>query len=150
MGGREPCGGARAAGAGRGLVAAAVTAALAAVIVFARPHGEDVHRSDGACETCHTADAATLHADPAAARTAVVPDLEARCMACHGDEGPSHKTGVEPTKPVPDALPLTEGKVTCATCHFMHGEGDRSDDFCRIDNRRGALCLSCHTLGELE
>lgn len=126
-----------------------VAVALAAV-VLARPRGEDVHRLDGPCETCHTADAATLHGDPAVARTLVAPDLEARCVACHGDEGPSHKTGVEPAKPVTDALPLAEGKITCATCHFMHGEGNRTEDFCRIDNRRGGLCLTCHELAELQ
>ncbi len=51
---------------------------------------------------------------------------------------------------VPDTLPLSgDGKVACATCHFMHGEDNRFGDFLRIDNRRGKLCLTCHRISEL-
>jgi len=52
---------------------------------------------------------------------------------------------------VPDALPLSvEGLITCATCHFMHGEQAPFRDFVRIENSRGGLCLTCHDLSELE
>jgi hypothetical protein len=133
------------------LVASLILAALFAVARAGKPRGPDVHRLDGSCDACHTADAATLHQDPARAATLLVEDLEARCNGCHGDEGPSHKTGMSPGKTTPDALPLSgEGKVTCATCHFMHGESDAFDNFCRLDNRRGGLCLTCHELSELQ
>lgn len=119
------------------------------------PKGDDVHRPDASCPVCHVAEAATLRQDPAAARDLLVPDVDARCATCHGDEGPSHPTGihvgVRPEKPVPASLPLsTSGTITCATCHFMHGESNAFGDFLRVDNHRGALCLSCHTLAELE
>jgi hypothetical protein len=85
-----------------------------------------------------------------AARGLLVPDLESRCIACH-DEGPSHHTGIRPKKPVPDTLPLSrDGLITCATCHFIHGEQDPYGDFVRIDNARGGLCLTCHELQELQ
>lgn len=117
----------------------------------AKPHGENVHRPDGDCHACHTADAATLNADKTAARTALAPDLEARCARCHGDEGPSHRTGMRPVKAEPDGLPLAaDGTIGCATCHFMHGENNGFGDFLRLDNRRGGLCLSCHQLSELQ
>jgi hypothetical protein len=115
-----------------------------------RPRGENVHRPDANCRTCHTADRAALQASPARARTALIPDLEATCNRCHGDQGPSHKTGMPPKTPVPALLPLAaDGKVTCATCHFMHGEDNRFGDFIRIDNHRGKLCLTCHQIREL-
>ena len=61
------------------------------------------------------------------------------------------QTGIPPKGAVPPQLPLSaDGKITCATCHFLHGEPGAGEAFCRIDNRKGALCLSCHTLAELE
>ena len=77
----------------------ALAVLLAAAIAHARAHGDDVHRAPDRCEACHTADAATLHADPAPAARLLAPDLEARCAACHGDEGPSHETGIPPKPP---------------------------------------------------
>lgn len=116
----------------------------------AKPHGDNVHRADGNCLACHTTDAATLSADKAAAKTALAPDLEARCAHCH-DEGPSHRTGIRPLKSEPRDLPLAaDGTIGCATCHFLHGERDDFSDFLRLDNRRGGLCLSCHELSELQ
>ena len=131
-------------------VAAAI--ALAIVAAWARaPRGPDVHHPGADCRACHTADAAALLADSAQARERLEPDLEARCLACHPNEGPSHRTGMKPARPVPASLPLSDaGLVTCATCHFVHGEANRARDYERLDNRKGALCLSCHTLKELE
>ena len=124
---------------------------LVAVVLAKKPQGENVHRPGADCTACHTAERAALERDPLAARALLAPDLEERCLLCHGDQGPSHHTGIRPRKPVPDTLPLSvEGLITCATCHFMHGEPNSSDDFLRIDNSRGGLCLTCHELSELE
>ena len=126
-----------------------ITPLLAAVL--AKPKGENVHRPDGECSACHTNDRATLEQDRAAARALLAPDLEERCILCHGNQGRSHHTGIRPLKPVPDTLPLSaEGLITCATCHFVHGEPGAFKDFVRIDNARGGLCLTCHELSELE
>ena len=121
-----------------------------AVVLARRSQGENLHRADAACAACHTADRDTLEQDPKAACTRLAPDLEKRCIGCH-DEGPSHHTGIRPRKPVPDTLPLSvDGLITCATCHFIHGEQNPYGDFLRIDNSRGGLCLTCHQLSELE
>jgi hypothetical protein len=80
----------------------------------------------------------------------LLPDVDARCNTCHDDEGPSHRTGIPPRSPVPEALPLSNGTLACATCHFVHGERDPFGDFVRIDNSRGGLCLTCHKLEELQ
>lgn len=132
-------------------VLAAVVLAAPLAIVLAKPQRENVHRPDAECGGCHTVDRTVLEADPVAARTQLAPDIDDRCNACHGDEGPSHRTGIAPRKPVPDVLPLSSsGKIGCGTCHFVHGERDPFGDFVRIDNARGGLCLSCHTLEELQ
>ncbi|HTQ48499.1 MAG TPA: cytochrome c3 family protein [Polyangiaceae bacterium] len=119
---------------------------------FARtPARESPHRADADCTLCHRGEAAALARDPVAARGLLVPDLEARCMGCHSAEGPSHRTGVRPRGAVPASLPLSsDGLITCATCHFVHGEGERKLSYERIDNRRGQLCLTCHTMSELQ
>jgi hypothetical protein len=131
--------------------ALAVVVSSLAVVVARKPERENVHRSDAECTACHTRERAVLEGDRAAARALLAADLEERCLLCHGDEGPSHHTGIRPRRPIPDALPLSvEGLITCATCHFVHGEQNAPTSFVRIDNSRGGLCLTCHTLAELE
>jgi hypothetical protein len=132
------------------LSTAVLVLALAATLA-AKATGENPHRRDGgACRSCHTLDAGALNADPAAAKTAVIPDLEGACDRCH-DEGPSHKTGILPKKPEPAGLPLDpDGTIGCPTCHWMHGDHDDFGAFLRVDNRKGGLCLSCHQLSELQ
>ena len=133
-------------------VAALVLLTVLHAVVQAKPKGDNVHRPNADCAACHTAERAALEADPEAARTTLLaPDIEARCYACHSDEGPSHHTGIRPHKPVPDILPLSSsGLITCSTCHFVHGERNPFGDFVRVDNARGGLCLTCHELAELQ
>lgn len=132
-----------------GLAVVLSVAALHAVLAEGTT-GESVHRPDADCRSCHTAGRDVLERDRDAARTLLAADLEARCMLCHGNEGPSHHTGIRPVKPVPATLPLSgEGLITCATCHFIHGEQNPFGDYVRIDNARGGLCLTCHELSEL-
>ncbi len=143
-----------AAGMSRGRATALLSVLLVGAVVTAlakRSDHENVHRPDADCAGCHTAPRDALQADPRAARDLLVPDLEARCLVCHDDEGPSHHTGIRPRKPVPDVLPLSrDGVIVCATCHFIHGEQNPFGDFVRIDNARGGLCLTCHELRELQ
>ena len=129
----------------------ALVGASLVVAIARRSDHENVHRPDADCTGCHTSDRAALEADRDAARFALAPDLESRCLVCHDDEGPSHHTGIRPRKPVPDILPLSrDGLIVCATCHWMHGERNDFGDFVRIDNARGGLCLTCHELRELQ
>jgi hypothetical protein len=128
-----------------------VLLAAALAVVQAKPKGANVHQPGADCSQCHTADRQTLESDPKAARMLVAADIDARCIACHDDEGPSHRTGMPPRKPVPDTLPLSaSGLIMCATCHFVHGNRHPFADFVRLDNSRGGLCLTCHELAELQ
>jgi len=123
---------------------------MSLAVALAKNERENVHKPEVDCARCHTVGRPVLEENPAAAVHQVAPDIEQRCTVCH-DEGPSHRTGLPPVKPVPDALPLSDtGLITCSTCHFMHGERDPYGDFVRIDNSRGALCLTCHKLEELQ
>jgi hypothetical protein len=124
---------------------------LSQVLARSKARGEDAHRRDANCRTCHTADRDALGVDPSQAKLWLRTDLEATCNRCHGTQGPSHRTGGKATMSVPSTLPLSsDGRLTCATCHFMHGERNSFGDFLRIDNRRGQLCLSCHKLSDLK
>ena len=67
-----------------------------------------------------------------------------------GDAGPGHATNIEPPADmtVPDELPLTNGRITCRTCHAA-AAGPRSQTSAdtvalRVPNDRGQLCLACH------
>jgi hypothetical protein len=131
------------------VVSGFVLLVTAVAIAQAKPARENLHVPNADCAHCHTADRPMLEENPVAAPHQLVPDLEQRCSACH-DEGPSHRTGVAPHNPVPE-LPLSDsGLITCATCHFIHGEQNPHGDFVRIDNSRGGLCLKCHKLGDLQ
>jgi hypothetical protein len=134
----------------RRTVSAFTLLAMSLGLAQAKTEREDVHKPEVDCARCHTVGRPVLEENPAAAPHQVVPDVEQRCTACH-DEGPSHRTGLPPAKPVPDILPLSDtGLITCSTCHFVHGERNPYGDFVRIDNSRGALCLTCHKLEELQ
>lgn len=136
-----------------GAVTVGVTIAALAFAAGAKRGSPNVHheRTGAGCLACHTADEAVLTGTASARDPMLVDDLDAHCAACHDPLDASHRTGVVPKKPVPPSLPLAaDGKVTCATCHFMHAENDAFGDFVRVDNRQGALCLTCHELAELE
>jgi predicted CXXCH cytochrome family protein len=77
-----------------------------------------------------------------------------RCDACHAfDAGFSHPTGVIPTMAVPGELPLTDGRMTCLTCHTdeagqPHATSRRSQTAMLRESRSPAgLCSSCHQPG---
>ena len=124
--------------------------AISAAPALAKSTQENVHKPNVDCARCHTVGRPELEENPTAAVHHVAPDVEQRCTVCH-DEGPSHRTGLPPAKPVPDILPLSDtGLITCSTCHFMHGERNPYGDFVRVDNSRGGLCLTCHKLEELK
>ena len=95
--------------------------------------------------------------------TALEPDqLSSECLSCHEDINETrnrshglHVTGI----PYEDytggsqkfrivsalalELILLEGRITCATCH---GLDPHDGQVVVIDNRRGALCNSCHNM----
>lgn len=90
------------------------------------------------------------------------------CTSCHEQEYRSHPTDIEAGFEVPPDLPLKDGKITCYTCHYPHGDYESNTQylstsalsrlgslfsgkskhktsFLRKTNSKGQLCLTCHT-----
>ncbi len=92
---------------------------------------------------------------------------ERMCFSCHdgsvGDSrlrvwdvaGMAHKTGTPLKEGMQklSELPLSDGKITCMTCHTAHGEQNNGTGltdisnslFLRMPNDTSQLCKSCHT-----
>ena len=85
---------------------------LAGVAAAVRHGVDNVHRPDADCLGVPYRRSRDARDRARRGAGAARPDLESRCFTCH-DEGPSHHTGIKPTKPVPDILPLSaEGLIT--------------------------------------
>lgn len=103
----------------------------------------NAHPYKTACESCHTAPKASLVAG-ARATASMVADIDAECLKCHYDGPITHPVGIPNSKKKCD-LPLSrDGQITCVTCHFGHSNQNGNGQLLRMNNRRGALCLSCH------
>ena len=88
------------------------------------------------CTTCH------LDAAPQKAGE-LKKGLSALCLDCHPDRrAPAeHKVDMVPPMKV-KGLPLTDGKMTCATCHDPHR--NLHGKLLRMNPRD--LCIVCHPL----
>jgi len=67
--------------------------------------------------------------------------LSELCIDCHRDRtAPAeHKVDIVPTMDV-HGLPLTDGRITCVTCHDPH----RNPFGSLLRRKHTDLCLSCH------
>lgn len=81
----------------------------------------------------------------------VAPVPTFNCQTCHKfDQMFSHPIDVIPTRSIPSQFPLTNGQITCMTCHDdraaqPHGSISRSGDmFLRAGETGFALCATCH------
>lgn len=111
--------------------------------------GSDHAMSQVACSNCHrihqsrvvskvageTEGRPAVHANaPAPAGSLVKPEPEL-CLACHADKrgkltANSHH-------------PLREGRMTCSSCHDVHGTG-QSNSLVKSTERKNDLCYTCH------
>ena len=98
--------------------------------------------ADLTCGTCHVVDASGRAAEPAA----LTARQERLCAGCHAKAlGPSpassHPSGIVPARALPDAFPLdAEGRLTCSSCHDLHGDAARFLRGGGVDR----TCLACH------
>jgi len=96
------------------------------------------------CQSCHTEPKVNLVAGRPAAKS-MTGDINGECLRCHYDGPITHPVGVSNSKKAAPDLPLAkDGTITCVTCHFGHSSQNVHGRLLRKDNRRGALCLSCH------
>lgn len=134
-----------------------------------RPRASVIGRQARSCTICHiefmepfaSGRATALRDAPVAKPGEPVVSQSEMCLSCHdGSVGDSrwrvwekhgHRTGITPpgVMPVPDALPLVEGKIACRTCHSAHVGGQFTGNiattvFLRMENSASQLCMSCH------
>lgn len=82
------------------------------------------------------------------------PFLTNACEDCHRDvkETQSHPTDVYATIPVPKDMPLTDGMITCLTCHYVHPKKGKQlikkHYFLRRLVKGPLFCNICHELNE--
>ncbi|CAG7857292.1 hypothetical protein MCAMS1_02064 [biofilm metagenome] len=138
------------------------------------PHEIVPHNQGADCASCHVEQPQTSkpelvnsrnhQADAAAFKN----DGIEMCTGCH-DKDDGHKVGIKLDFEVPADLPLgAKNKLTCLTCHYVHGSLtssrpqasfsfiDRMLDaelmhksyLLRRNNTDGELCLTCHEVKE--
>jgi predicted CXXCH cytochrome family protein len=117
----------------------------AAVIVFALSNSAHKFLTSE-CVMCHV-DAKNY---PDNIRT----NMTKACVDCHREvkETRSHPTDVYATIPVPEDMPLTDGRLTCLTCHYVHPKKGKQiierHYFLRRLVRGPLFCSICHELNE--
>ena len=71
------------------------------------------------------------------------------CLDCHDYAVNHHPVNIVPAKPVNPVFPLYDGKMTCLTCHEIHGgmSGREVSPLLRGGpyKERREVCFSCHT-----
>lgn len=145
-------------------------AVVLAVVVAAPAYAQTARvqpESRRDCALCHLDWMDAFNAPPRQAPTllidrpaaSIVTD-PATCLGCHdGSVADSrrsvwlehgHQVGVVPSAAVhvPRTLPLTDGRMTCRTCHTAHASAGpvtlATAVFLRIPDGDGPLCTSCH------
>lgn len=75
-----------------------------------------------------------------------VPGQE-KCIDCHRFERVlMHPVDIAPSMAVPGSLPLTDGKLSCETCHVVP-DNHRTGGKATIRTIEKGLCISCHSSG---
>jgi predicted CXXCH cytochrome family protein len=74
----------------------------------------------------------------------VLDDRELWDPSLHG-----HRVDVVPEKPLPQGIPLLQGKLYCGSCHLPHGDlpGARKEvekPYLRYENTSDVFCVACH------
>jgi predicted CXXCH cytochrome family protein len=81
-------------------------------------------------------------------------DITAGCEICHSEysKTQSHPTDIYPRLSTPDDMPLTEGKLTCITCHYVHIDNNvqrnKKHYFLRRQIRGIVFCGACHKIDD--
>lgn len=120
---------------------------LAAVVqIVLSQTGGSPHGEPGACTDCHLTN--PQEATSPGERVKLVKDVDTICRQCHTmDPGLSHPSNMVAGKKPPEELPLDwAGKITCATCHYMHGKGHSNATGYRIRTEKigRVFCQQCH------
>ena len=124
---------------------------LSLLIVASAPvyglSGRSHEFSDSKCVLCHY----DVKNDP----KDIKPTVTLSCRACHVklDQKRSHPSDVYPSMTVPQDMPLTDGKLTCLTCHYVHRRDNtllssEKDSFLRRQVKGIFFCTLCHKVNQ--
>ncbi len=120
---------------------------LAVVAIAAAVHGLSDGKHSFSKEKC-----ILCHYDAQNEPSRIQPTVFLSCAACHSkiEQMKSHPVDVYPSMKVPDDMPLTDGKLTCSTCHYIHPRNDGSffteDKLLRRQVKGIFFCNVCHTI----
>jgi predicted CXXCH cytochrome family protein len=102
-------------------------------------------KAHSVCVKCHTTGTPT----PGGALFAAGVDPSASCLACHDYKENHHPVDYIPSDPSNPAFPVYEGKVTCLTCHQIHGGPDKEGTHNLLRGGpyqdRREICFRCHS-----
>ncbi|HWR73371.1 MAG TPA: cytochrome c3 family protein [Nitrospirota bacterium] len=70
-----------------------------------------------------------------------IKNINTLCLGCHPANTKDHKLDVV-SNTAPVTLPLSNGRITCNTCHDPHGKKTAGEPLLRLDP--ATLCVSCH------
>ncbi|MBI4849973.1 MAG: cytochrome c3 family protein [Nitrospirae bacterium] len=102
--------------------------------------------SKGECALCHF--------DPAPSSADITADITDACQTCHKEyaKTQSHPSDIYPTISIPKDMPLSDGRLTCLTCHYAHIDESRQSSgkhyFLRRPVRGVVFCSACHKINE--
>lgn len=116
---------------------------MALVFLFSAPGARSGPRPSEHTLPDSKKDCSLCHRQHDGAKPGLRKGLSALCLDCHQDRvAPAeHKVDIVPTMDV-GGLPLTEGRMTCVTCHDPHRNAFGS----LLRKKETDLCLSCHPL----
>ncbi len=127
----------------RWIVVFSVVAAITATVYGLA--GDQHEFPENKCVLCHY----DVKKDPAN----IKPTLTLACRACHLEQEKmkSHPSSVYPSMTIPGDMPLTNGKLTCLTCHFVHMKENvryftKKHNFLRRQVRGMFFCTICHNI----
>jgi predicted CXXCH cytochrome family protein len=127
---------------------------LIVIILLLLCVGAVVYGLSGRTHEFLSGDCIMCHVDEKNDPMNIKPDITGACSNCHTDikETQSHPTDLYPTMTIPKDMPLTDGMLTCITCHFVHPDEEslfrKKDYFLRRFARGPLFCDICHMLDE--
>ncbi|MBC8413134.1 cytochrome c3 family protein [bacterium] len=97
---------------------------------------QEAHGPEQTCRLCHTRSRLTQERAP------LIKPVTALCFECHSDRLPEseHIVDIPPSMDT-GILPLSDGNVSCYSCHNVH---DNNKDLLRM--KTDDLCLTCHQM----
>jgi hypothetical protein len=72
--------------------------------------------------TFSSSECVRCHVDVENAPRTIKKEITVACNTCHAElmDTQSHPTDIYPISSIPADMPLTDGRLTCLTCHYVH------------------------------